>query len=71
MTSRYPIVTNTATQTETIVSESPILAWYQASIGESDTIVTGLPTLKQIVTHNCHDVKLNRLRKLSHTIDTT
>ena len=59
MTSRYRIVTNTATQTATIVSESPILAWYQARIGDSDTIVTGLPTLDTIVAHNCQSV--NRL----------
>ena len=59
MTSRYQIVTNTATQTATIVSESPILAWYQARIGDSDTIVTGLPTLDTIVAHNCQIV--NRL----------
>ena len=59
MTSRYRIVTNTATQTATIVSESPILAWYQARIGDSDTIVTGLPTLDTIVAHNCQIV--NRL----------
>ena len=59
MTSRYRIVTNTATQTATIVSESPILAWYQARIGDSDTIVTGLPTLDTIVAHNCRGV--NRL----------
>ena len=59
MTSRYQIVTNTATQTATIVSESPILAWYQARIGDSDTIVTCLPTLDTIVAHNCQSV--NRL----------
>lgn len=61
MTSRYQIVTNTATQTATIVSQSPILAWYQARIGDSDTIVTGLPTLDSdtIVAHNCQSV--NRL----------
>ena len=59
MTSRYRIVTNTATQTATIVSESPILAWYQARICDSDTIVTGLPTLDTIVAHNCRGV--NRL----------
>ena len=59
MTSRYRIVTNTATQTATIVSESPILAWYQVRIGDSDTIVTGLPTLDTIVAHNCQSV--NRL----------
>ena len=59
MTSRYRIVTNTATQTATIVSESPILAWYQARIGDSDTIVTGLPTLDTIVAQNCQSV--NRL----------
>ena len=65
MTSRYRIVTNTATQTHqtaTIVSESPILAWYQARIGDSDTIVTGLPTLDTIVAHNAHNCKsVNRL----------
>ena len=49
----------TATQTATIVSESPILAWYQARIGDSDTIVTGLPTLDTIVAHICQIV--NRL----------
>ena len=64
MTSRYPIVTNTATQTETIVitvSESPILAWYQASIGDSDTIVTAY-SYPQYVTQS-HLIQLSRRKQ--------